>query len=151
MCVCVCVCVCVFGGCQFFMMGLTLSTEHEQTLSDSTVYQWNIPLPFPFPPTITRSAQLSSSVSPSLSASFHPSLVQFFISGSIFLTSSHSSSSSRHLSLLFCLPPLGCQSVVPALCLSLSHEINMLLHVVATCQSSYDSQQHVHSCGPTRA
>lgn len=43
-------------------MGLTLSTEHEQTLSDSTVYQWNIPLPFPSPslsPTLSSSPPLS--------------------------------------------------------------------------------------------
>lgn len=30
---------------------------------------------------------------------------------------------------------------------SLSREVNMPLHVAATCQSSYDSQQNVHSCG----
>lgn len=51
----------------------------------------------------------------------------------------------RHLSLPFCLPLLPRQSVVPAL--SLSHEVNMPLHVVVTCQSSYDSQQNVPSCG----
>lgn len=88
-----------------------LSTEHEQTLSDSTVYQWNIPLPFQAPPP-RRYRSHSSTVSPSLSWSSHPSLVQFFISASIFLMPSQASSDdvSPHD---FCLPVLACQFVVP--------------------------------------
>lgn len=64
-------CVCVWG-CQYFMMWLTLSTEHEQTLSDSTVYQWNIPLPFPSPRSLSLSPPLSLALPYSPPLSLHP-------------------------------------------------------------------------------
>lgn len=101
-------CVCVrVRGCQYFMMWLTLSTEHEQTPTDSTVYQWNIPLAFPSslsPSAIARSALHSFTVSPLLSVSSHPSLVQFFISGLILLTSSQlaSDDTSPSFSVVLC-------------------------------------------------
>lgn len=65
--------------------------------------------PLLHPPKSTHTLSLvlpysPSSVCPSLSASFHPSPVQFFISGSIFLTSAYSSSddTSSSLSVFLC-------------------------------------------------
>lgn len=148
-------CVCVWG-CQYFMMWLTLSTEHEQTLSDSTVYQWNIPLPFPSPrspslspphhslcPTLLLCLSILISVLPSVSRSIFHFRFNLFDVLSLLLR--------RHLSLPFLSSSTGlsiCRPRPLSISLSLSHEINMPLYVVATCQSSYDSQQNVHSCGP---
>lgn len=90
-------------------------------------------------PTITYSALLSS-VSPSLSVAFYPTCVQFFISGSIFLT-------------LVSLPSLN-KSSLPVLSsstsLSISHELNMPPRGLATCRSSRENQRNVRSCGCSR-
>lgn len=126
------------------MMWLPLSTEHEQTLSDSTVYQWNIPLSFP--------SSLTPSLFPHYHSLCHPLLLclSFLIgvipsvSRSIFhfrfnFSDVLSTLLLRHLSLLFCLPLAVCQ-----LCPPHFHEINKPCHMVATCQLSYDIHQHVH-------
>lgn len=142
--------VCVrVRGCQYFMMWLTLSTEHEQTPTDLTVYQWNIALPFPSslsPSTIARSALHSFTVSPLLSVSSHPSLVQFFISGLILLTSSQltSDDTSPSFSVVLCWPVnLSCP-LPPSLSLSWNQ---LPRHVVSTCHSSHHPHQRVHSRG----
>lgn len=115
---CICLCVC---GCPYFMMWLTLSTEHEQTLSDSTVYQWNTPplslclfLPHyhSLCPTLLLCLSILISVLPSVSCSiFHFRFNLFDVLSLL---------PRQHLSLPFCLPLLTCQSVAPALSLSLS-------------------------------
>lgn len=85
-------------------------------------------------PTITRSAIHYSSVSLSLSVSSHPSLVQFFISGSIFLTSSQPLL-LRHLALLFCLPLAVCHLCPPPTHIHTHthfHKISKPCHMVST-------------------
>lgn len=116
--VCLCVSVCFgisrCGGLSPLNMSRLCQTR--QSISETS----SPPVALPrLPPSLPQSALLSCSVSPSLSVSFHPSRVQFFISGSIFFDVL-SLLLRRHSSLPFCLPPLACQSVVPALSLSLS-------------------------------
>lgn len=131
--------------CRCLMMWLTLSAEHEQTLSDSTVYQCNIRLTSPptspqkHTHTITRSALLSLlclsiliSVLPSISCSiFH---FRFNLSDVCLLLL------WRHLFLPFCLPLSICPHPHKHTHThTLSHEVDTPLDVAATCQSSCDS------------
>lgn len=117
------------------MMGLTLSSEHEQTLSEPTVYQWNIPLLFlPQPPPLSLLAYHGRPIRRSFNFSFQ---LQFFLMSSQL--------SSDNISPSVSVSPLpACQSVVPFLPPHPplpSREINMPRHVVSTRRSSYGPYQ----------
>lgn len=88
------------------MMWLTLSSEHEQTLSDPTVYQWNIPLLFlPLLPPLSLLAYHGRPIRRSFNFSFQ---LQFFLMSSQL--------SSDNISPSVSVSPLpACQSVVPFL------------------------------------
>lgn len=131
------------------MMRLTLSTEHEQTVRLDSLSVEHPPLVSPPPPhyhwlspPLLLCLSILISVVPSVSRSiFHFRFNFSDVLSTLLLR--------RHLSLLFCLPPLACQSVVPSFsppfCLPpFVPVINMPRHVASACQSSYDPRQHVH-------